>query len=412
LEGLFCVKLLLPQKGGGKDADYSSIKSFGGSSEINYCVIRLTNNQNKEIVMFTAKVGEKSKNLIFKVAVAIFAFLLVAILGPGLLNLDSSQALAKSKGGCNQIAKAAKKACNAEVLDDYWIANGNCKNLPDPDERADCINKAKAERKDAKEECADQFDARKDLCEALGEKYYNPVIDPADFVLPEDITSVNANPYFPLVPGNMWTYKTSEGGAVTETITVEVLAGESITIEGVECVVVRDIVYEGDKIDPDPDADADDIIEDTYDWYGQQDDGTVWYFGEFSLAKEDCEPDDDLCEGLYTEDGSWKSGYEGGKAGIIMFGTPSAEVGTVFRQEIALGDAEDAGEVLSATASETVLAASCDGDCVQTRDFSPLEPDVEENKYYAPGVGVILEVGFEDGIATDERVELVEFSTP
>ena len=219
--------------------------------------------------MFTVKMGEKSKSLIFKVAVAIFAFLFVVILGPGLLNLDSSQALAKSKGGCKQVAKSAKRACNAEVLDDYWIANGICKNIPDSDERSECIKEAKAERNDAKEECVDQFDARKDLCEALGEDYYNPVIEPTEFVLPENIGgSADPNPYFPLVPGNKWTYKTSEDGEVTETITVEVLAGESITIEGVECVVVRDIVYDGDKTDPNPDDDADDIIEDTFDWYG------------------------------------------------------------------------------------------------------------------------------------------------
>jgi hypothetical protein len=365
--------------------------------------------------MFTAKVRRESKSLSLKVAVSFLVVLFVVVLGSGLLKIDSSQALAKSKGGCNQIAKVAKRACNAEVLDDYWIANGNCKNISDSDERADCIKEAKAERKDAKEECADQLDARKDLCQALGEDYYNPVIDPNDFVDPVTITAASANPYFPLVPGNMWTYKTSEDGGVTvtETITVEVLAQnvKTIKIEGVDCVVVRDIVYDGDIDDPDPVADADDILEDTYDWYGQQDDGTVWYFGEFSLAKEDCEDDEESCEGLYTEDGSWKSGYEGAKAGIIMFGDPSAEVGTVFRQELALGDAEDAGEVLGATASETVPAASCTGDCVRTRDFSPLEPDVDENKYYKSGVGAILEVGFEDGIATGERVELVEMTT-
>ena len=43
-----------------------------------------------------------------------------------------------------------------------------------------------------------------------------------------------------------------------------------------------------------------------------------------------------------------------------------------------------------------------------TRDFSPLEPDVEENKYYKSGVGMILEVDSASG----ERTELVSFSGP
>jgi len=355
--------------------------------------------------MFSTKAREKSKNLTFKLAVSIFAILFVALLGSGLLDLDGSRALAASKGGCTQIAKSAKKACNAEVQDDYWIANGNCKNLSDPATRDACIKAAKAERKEAKEECEDQFDARKDLCEALGEGFYEPVINPAEFVNPADIGgSLAPNLYFPLVPGNMWTYKTRENGVVTETITVEVLAGETITIEGVECVVVRDIVYAGDGTDPEA------IIENTLDWYGQKTDGTVWYFGEFSLAKADCEPEE-LCEGLFTEDGSWKSGYDGGRAGIIMFADPAAEVGTVFRQEIALGDAEDAAEVLSfGGETVTVPAGTFDTDVLKTLDFTPLDPEATENKYYAPDVGVILEVGFEDGMATGERVELESFT--
>ena len=40
-----------------------------------------------------------------------------------------------------------------------------------------------------------------------------------------------------------------------------------------------------------------------------------------------------------------------------------------------------------------------------TRDFTPLEPGEEENKFYAPGVGLIVEVDLE----TNERVELIEF---
>jgi len=103
-------------------------------------------------------------------------------------------------------------------------------------------------------------------------------------------------------------------------------------------------------------------------------------------------------------DGSWTGGVESAKVGIIMPINPV--VGDVYRQEFALGDAEDMGEILSLTASESVPGASCTGDCVQTRDFSPLEPGVEAHKYYAPNIGVILEV--EDG----DRVELISMTKP
>ena len=40
-----------------------------------------------------------------------------------------------------------------------------------------------------------------------------------------------------------------------------------------------------------------------------------------------------------------------------------------------------------------------------TRDFSPLEPGIEEHKYYAPGVGLIVELD----PASGDRVELSVF---
>ncbi len=311
---------------------------------------------------------------------------------------------------CSKTSLAARLACNNEIGDDYWIAIGNCNNLSDPDDRKDCKIDAWDEKKEGRGECKEQYEARQEVCEALGEAPYDPLIDPTDFVDPTKIGAsgpggVAPNPYFPLVPGNMWTYKTKEDGVVTETITVEVLEGETIEIEGVNCVVVRDIVYEGDIIDPD------NIIEDTHDWYGQQYDGTVWYFGEFTLAKKECEPEE-LCEGLYTEDGSWKSGYEGAKPGIIMFADPSAEVGTVSRQEFALGEAEDVFEVISFDMESVTVplgggpGTTFETDVLKTLDFSPLEPDATENKYYAPGVGLIKEEAFEDDVATGEVVEL------
>ena len=40
-----------------------------------------------------------------------------------------------------------------------------------------------------------------------------------------------------------------------------------------------------------------------------------------------------------------------------------------------------------------------------TRDFTPLDPEANEHKYYAPGVGLILEIDLESG----DRVELIQF---
>lgn len=349
--------------------------------------------------MFSAKVKEKSKNLTFKVAVAIFAFLFVAMLGPGLLKLDSSQALAKGKGGCTQIAKSAKKACKAEVQDDYWIAIGNCQNLSDSDERAECINEAKAEFKDAKEVCGDQKEARKEVCEDLEEDFYNPVLDPADFVAdPTTITSGpggNANYYFPLVVGNQWIYESvTDEGLETTTVTV---TNQTKAIEYPEgsgntfiCIVVTDIV----ELDGE-------VIEDTLDWYAQALNGDIWYFGELSLVYEDGE--------LVELEGSWKAGREGAKPGILIENDP--QPGNIYRQEYWLAEAEDVAEVIS-RGDESVTVpmgggTTYDVDVVKTKDFTSIEPDVFEYKYYAPGVGVLVEEPFEDDTATGEIVELV-----
>ena len=346
--------------------------------------------------MFSAKVGGKSKCFRFKVGVAIFAFLFVTILGPGLLKLDSSQALAKKfKGGCKKIAKSAKKACAAEVLDDYYIAIGNCQNIADNDERADCVREAKAERKDASEECKDQKEARIEVCEDLEEDFYNPVLDPADFVDPDTINSGNANLYFPLVVGNQWVYQgdTDEG---TETITVEVL-DETKEIEYPEdsgnifiCRVVRDVV----ELDGE-------VIEDTDDWYAQALNGDIWYFGEISQVFEDGE--------LVELEGSWKAGKEGAHPGILIQNDP--QPGNIYRQEYWLAEAEDLAEVISRDEETvSVTAGTFDDDVLKTKDFTPIEPDVFEFKYYAPGIGPLVEEAYEDDMATGEIVELQSYT--
>ena len=118
-------------------------------------------------------------------------------------------------------------------------------------------------------------------------------------------------------------------------------------IEGVTCLVVNDLVEEDGL-----------PIEDTDDWYAQDVDGNVWYCGEIAQNFEVFEGDDPEEAELVDVDGSWKTGRDGAQPGIIMLASP--QVGDVYRQELALGEAEDAARVISTTGSATVPAASCD----------------------------------------------------
>ena len=183
---------------------------------------------------------------------------------------------------------------------------------------------------------------------------------------PEDIgKAVQANPYFPLVPGRTYIYK-GEGETVTYMVTKE-----TREILGVRCAVIHDVVTK----------DNGEVIEDTTDWYAQDTQGNVWYFGEVAL---------NLVNGVvHNLHGSWMAGVDGALPGIIMKAVPV--VGTMYRQEFSLGTAEDLAEVVSVTGSATAAGAKCAGNCLGTRDFTPVELGVNVFKYYAPGVGVIVE---------------------
>jgi len=283
---------------------------------------------------------------------------------------------------CSKTTKAALHACQYEIKDDYWVAIGNCHNLTNADARKACASSARETRYENHQLCKEQADARNDICRVIGQAPYDPVINASNFVDPADIgKGISPNPYFPLVEGTTWLYKND-----SETITVMVTK-KFKEILGVNCVVVRDIVEEEGE-----------VIEDTEDWYAQDTAGNVWYFGEISKNFEDGE--------LVDLEGSWKAGVDGAKAGYLMKAVP--RVGEMYRQEFFLAEAEDMAEVVSVTGTESVPVASCHNDCLVTHDFSPLEPDVNEHKYYAPGIGMILEVDVETG----GRVELVELIMP
>lgn len=300
---------------------------------------------------------------------------------------------------CSQTAELVHGACQAEVLDDLGIATASCINISDQQERNECLEAADEERQEALDLCRQQRRARLEVCSLVGQDRYDPQIDPANFVNPLSIgQGVEANPYFPLVPGSQWVYEATfqddEGEEVAETITVTVTQNTKL-IEGVTCIVVTDVAMENGQ-----------VIEETDDWYAQDVDGNVWYFGEVSRNFESFEGDDPEVPELVDLEGSWKAGRDNAKPGILIPFSP--QEGDVIRQEVALGEAEDLAEILSVTGTETAPAADCDGDCLVTRDFSPLEPGISEEKYYAPGVGLILELD-EEG---ERGPELVSFTQP
>jgi hypothetical protein len=209
------------------------------------------------------------------------------------------------------------------------------------------------------------------------ESRYAPRIDPAQFSL------AITNPYLPLQPGNRWVYegRTEDG---LERKVVEV-TDETRTVMGVDCVVVKDTV----TVDGQP-------HEDTTDWFAQDQNGTVWTFGEQTRKRAD--------DGTFSAAGSWQAGVGGAQPGVVMPADPRP--GAPYRQEYLPGQAEDMARVIAIDESLTVPYGSY-VQVVVTRDWSPLEPGVAEHKHYAPGIGLIREEAVE---GESYRVDLIVMS--
>lgn len=211
------------------------------------------------------------------------------------------------------------------------------------------------------------------------EAVYAPKIVPADFA-----TGVN-NPFWPLAPGAKWIYegKTEDG---LEHIEITVL-DEPRVVMGVTCVTVRDTV----KVDGV-------MVEDTLDWYAQDKDGNVWYFGEEVKNYEDSK--------LVDTVGSWEGGVDGALPGVTMWADP--QPGAPYRQEYYAGEAEDWAKVVAVDATANVAFGSYT-EVVITEEWTPLEPDLRERKYYAKGIGLVLEDALSPAKA---KIELVSYEPP
>jgi hypothetical protein len=286
-------------------------------------------------------------------------------------------AAAGGTDACQRTADAVERSCQAAAQSDYQLALAKCENIVNPGERKACQQQAAADLQEALQACSDQRASRVAACARLGPAPYDPVIKPSDFVATID------NPYFPLKPGTTFIYEGQTAAGLEHSEFA--VTHNTRVISGVTCIEVRDTVF----TDGVP-------TEDTLDWFAQDRDGNVWYFGENTHELED---------GLIsTIDGTFMAGVNGDKPGIIMKAHPA--VGDFYRQEFSLGNAEDFAETVSLTESVTVPAGSFHH-CLRSQETTPLETDLLEHKFYAPGVGNVLEIDVHSG----ERIELIQIKT-
>jgi hypothetical protein len=215
------------------------------------------------------------------------------------------------------------------------------------------------------------------LAGCSGSSTTGPSVDPADFVATID------NPYLPLAPGTVFLYEGPSGGQPE--VNKVVVTHETRSILGVACVVVADSV----KVNGE-------LVEATLDWYAQDKDGNVWYFGENSKEYENGV--------VVSTEGSWLAGVDGAEPGYVMLANP--DVGHSYRQEYYRGEAEDMAQVLGLDESITVPYGSFQ-DCLETKEWTPLEPGVSEHKYYAAGVGMLSA----QSVGGSDHSDLVSVST-
>jgi hypothetical protein len=133
----------------------------------------------------------------------------------------------------------------------------------------------------------------------------------------------------------------------------------------------------------------------TKDWYAQDSKGNVWYFGEHTV---------EYVNGHPVDNGSWEAGVGGAMPGVALPAKP--KVGMSYREEYSKGIAEDQSRVLALDEQAQVPAGHFKP-VLMTEDYSPIEPNVSELKFYAKGSGqAVLAVDVSGGT---DREELVKY---
>jgi hypothetical protein len=211
-----------------------------------------------------------------------------------------------------------------------------------------------------------------------------PDIEMAAFSSPTDIN----NTYFPLEPGLQYVYEgftrqDSQKRPHRKTVTVTELTKE---VAGIETVVT----YTEDYSDGE-------ILEAEIAFYAQDDDGNVWFMGEYPEV---------YAAGEVLEAQAWITGIDDAQAGIVMPAEPEVD-----RLSYAQGWGPDLSWTdrrrIVALGQEVCAPAGCYGDVLVAEEFSQEQPDATQVKFYAPEVGEI-KVGWSESLELISLTELTQ----
>jgi len=190
-----------------------------------------------------------------------------------------------------------------------------------------------------------------------------------DFRIEEcTFSSVGRNPFFILEPGYQLTLEgESDEGPVVVQITV---LDETKKVDNIVTRVVKEMEWEDGE-----------LIEVSQNYFAIcNETNSVFYFGEDVDIYDEGE--------IVSHDGAWLAGQDGAEAGILMPGT--ILLGSRYYQEIAPGVAMDRAEIMVMDATVETLAGTF-SNCLETLETTPLEPSAEDSKFYAPGIGLIVD---------------------
>jgi hypothetical protein len=204
-------------------------------------------------------------------------------------------------------------------------------------------------------------------------------------IKPADFSTTIDNPYLPMRPGDRWVYAETDSEGGRSRVVVTVTDRTRKIANGVTARVVREVVSEDGA-----------AVEITDDWFAQDQDGNVWFFGNAARNYED---------GKLVSRDRFEAGKDGAEAGVAMAADPVP--GLTFRNEYFKGEAEDRSEIVTVGKERADTPAGFFENLVMARETAPPEPKLQEFKFYARDVGIVLTVNTD---RPGSRGELVQYT--